>query len=300
MTEPASGERSAGDRWAAALPGVFVLLWSTGFVAGKYGMPSAGPFMFLEIRYVVVVALLGVVAATTRAPWPNRRQMPAIAIAGLLVQAGYLGGIFAAISFGVEAGVAALIAGLQPVLTAALAGPLLGEKVATRQWAGLALGLAGVLLVVRTKLGLGLGTPLGVGCAIFAMLSITFGTIWQKRYCGAMDLRTGTIVQFAASFVVTAPLAIFIDHFRVEWTLNFVLALFWLCVVLSIGAITAMFVLIRRGKASEVASLFFLVPPTTAIIAWAMFGETLDPASIVGMALVAVAVAMVTLNRRVP
>ena len=156
------------------------------------------------------------------------------------------------------------------------------------------MGLAGVMLVVKTKLGLGLGTPLGIGCAIFAMLSLTFGTLWQKRFCPALDLRTGTIVQFVASFIITAPLALFHDHLRVEWTLSFGLALFWLCVVLSIGAISAMFVLIRRGKASEVASLFFLVPPTTALIAWAMFNETLDPWSLVGMALVVAAVAMVT------
>ena len=281
--------------WAAALlPGVFVVLWSTGFVAGKLGMPHAGPFMFLEIRYAVVVVLLGVVALVMRAPWPARKDIPAIAIAGLLVQAGYLGGVFASLSYGVEAGVSALIAGLQPVLTAALAGPLLGEKVTGRQWTGLVMGLAGVMLVVRAKLGLGLGTPLGIGCAIFAMLSLTFGTLWQKRFCPALDLRTGTIVQFVASFIVTAPLALFHDHLRVEWTLSFGLALFWLCVVLSIGAISAMFVLIRRGKASEVASLFFLVPPTTALIAWAMFNETLDPWSLVGMALVVAAVAMVT------
>jgi drug/metabolite transporter (DMT)-like permease len=294
---PASGF-DAGAIWAAALPGVFVVLWSTGFVAGKLGMPHAGPFMFLEIRYAVVIVLLAIVAFATAAPWPKRSEIPAIAIAGLLVQAGYLGGVFASLSFGVEAGVSALIAGLQPVLTAAFAGPLLGEKVSGRQWTGLAMGLAGVILVVRAKLGLGLGTPIGISCAIFAMLSLTFGTLWQKRYCPRLDLRTGAIVQFAASFIATAPLALYWDHLRVEWTPAFILALFWLCVVLSIGAISAMFVLIRRGKASEVASLFFLVPPTTALIAWAMFGETLDPISIVGMALVVAAVAMVTMKRR--
>jgi drug/metabolite transporter (DMT)-like permease len=292
-----TSKNGVGALWTAAMPSVFVVLWSTGFVAGKLGMPSAGPFMFLEIRYFVVIALLTLVAIATHAPWPKRGEIPAIAVAGLLVQAGYLGGVFASLSFGVEAGVSALVAGLQPVLTAALAGPLLGEKVSGKQWVGLVMGLAGVLLVVRAKLGLGLGTPLGIACAIFAMLSLTFGTLWQKRYCPRLDLRTGTVVQFAASFIVTAPLALFYDHLRVEWTLSFVLALFWLCVVLSIGAISAMFVLIRRGKASEVASLFFLVPPTTALIAWAMFGETLDPLSFVGMALVVAAVAMVTKRR---
>ena len=265
-------------------------------MAGKFGMPHAGPFMFLEIRYAFVVAILMAIAFVTSAPWPRLKEVPAIAIAGLLVQAGYLGGVFASLSYGVEAGVAALIAGLQPVLTAALAGPLLGEKVTAKQWGGLVLGVAGIVLVVRTKLGFGLGTPVGVGCAVFAMLSLTFGTLWQKRKCPTLDLRTGPIVQYVASFVVTAPFAWFHDRLRVEWTLDFALALFWLCVVLSIGAISAMFVLIRRGKASEVASLFFLVPPTTAVIAWALFNERLDPLSLAGMALVVVAVAMVTVR----
>ena len=202
--------------------------------------------------------------------------------------------MFAALSVGVEAGVAALVAGLQPVLTAALAGPLLGEIITRRQWAGLALGLAGVALVVRTKLGLGLGTPLGMGFSVFAMLSITAGTLWQKRYCGRMDLRSGAVIQFAASALFTFPIAVWGEGFRVEWTPDFLLALLWLCVVLSIGAISAMYVLIRRGAAAEVASLFFLVPPTTAVIAWALFGETLDPLSMGGMALVVTAVALVT------
>lgn len=282
---------------AMLLPGTFVVLWSTGFVFGKLGMPSTKPFTFLEIRYLVVIALLSVIALVTHAPWPKRREVWRIAVAGLFVHAGYLGGVFAALSFGVEAGVAALVAGLQPVLTAALAGPLLGEHVTTRQWFGLALGFAGVVLVVETKLSLGLGTPVGMAFSAFAMLSITAGTLWQKRFCGAMDLRTGSIVQFTASALVTAPIAIFVEGFQVRWTPNFILALAWLCLVLSIGAITAMFVLIRRGKAAEVASLFFLVPPTTALIAWAMFGEVLDPLSFVGMAMVVTAVAMVTRGR---
>jgi drug/metabolite transporter (DMT)-like permease len=276
------------------LPTVFVLLWSTGFVFAKLGLPYVGPFTFLEIRYVVVISLLTLLSLATSAPWPTRDKILPISIGGLLVHAGYLGGVFAAISVGVEAGVAALVAGLQPVLTAALAGPLLGEKVSPLQWLGLAIGFAGVILVVHTKLGLGLGTPLGMGLSAFAMFSITAGTLWQKRFCGGMDLRTGSVVQFAASAVVTLPLAWGLEGLRVDWTPNLVIALAWLCLVLSIGAITAMFVLIRRGKASEVSSLFFLVPPTTAVIAWVMFHETLEPLSFVGMALVVFAVAMVT------
>ena len=288
------GKASGARIWLAMLPAVFVFLWSTGFVAGKYGMPHAGPFTFLALRYLIVIVLLTGVSLAMRAPWPSRREIGPIALSGLFVHAGYLGGVFAALSVGVEAGVISLVAGLQPVLTAALAGPLLGETVTRRQWIGLVMGLAGVTLVVWTKLGLGLGTPLGMGFSIFAMFSITAGTLLQKRYGAVMDLRTGSVVQFVASAVVTLPIAIFVEGFRVEWALDFVMALAWLCLVLSIGAITAMYVLIRRGAAAEVASLFFLVPPTTAVIAWAMFHEVLDGRSLVGMALVVLAVALVT------
>ena len=296
----APGGAKGGALWLKSLPAVFVLLWSTGFIAGKFGMPHAGPFTFLELRYLIVIVLLTIFAQATRAPWPRRDQILPIAISGLFVHAGYLGGVFAALSFGVEAGVAALVAGLQPVLTAALAGPLLGEKITSRQWTGLCLGLAGVVLVVRTKLGLGLGTPLGMGFSLFAMLSITVGTLWQKRFCAHMDLRSGGVIQFAASALVTLPIAFWAEGFRVEWVTDFVLALGWLCLVLSIGAISAMYVLIRRGAAAEVASLFFLVPPTTAIIAWLLFRETLDPLSMVGMAMTVLAVAIVTYRSRKP
>jgi len=297
-TKTGGGAAAGASIWLKTLPAVFVFLWSTGFVAGKYGMPHTGPFTFLAIRYLVVIVLLTGVALVMGAPWPRRRDIWPIALSGLFVHAGYLGGVFAALSVGVEAGVISLVAGLQPVLTAALAGPLLGEIVTRRQWIGLALGLAGVTLVVWTKLGLGLGTPLGMGFAIFAMVSITTGTLLQKRYGSVMDLRTGSVVQFVASAVVTLPIAIFVEGFPVDWTMDFVLALAWLCIVLSIGAITAMYVLIRRGAAAEVASLFFLVPPTTAVIAWAMFHETLDTLSLCGMAMVVLAVAMVTYKGR--
>ena len=199
----AQGKAPAASLWLRALPAVFVFLWSTGFIAGKYGMPHAGPFTFLSIRYVVVIVLMTGLALVTGAPWPKRSEILPIAVSGLFVHAGYLGGVFAALSFGVEAGVAALVAGLQPVLTGALAGPLLGETVTRRQWLGLGIGLAGVALVVRTKLGLGLGTPIGMGFSIFAMASITIGTLMQKRSCAFMDLRSGSVVQFLASAVVT-------------------------------------------------------------------------------------------------
>ncbi|HEY8580506.1 MAG TPA: DMT family transporter, partial [Beijerinckiaceae bacterium] len=275
------------------LPAVFVFFWSTGFIGGKLGMPSAAPFTFLLYRFVIVAALLAAVAVVMRAPWPPRKALASIAIGGVLVHAGYLGATFAALAAGVEAGVSSLMAGMQPVLTAVVAAPLLGEVVTRRQWSGLALGVVGVTLVVWNKLALGLGTPLGMLFAFLSVVFMTAGTLWQKKFGGAMDLRTGSVVQFVASAVVILPLA-WLEGFRVAWTPSFIVALAWLCLVLSVGTITVLFVLIRRGAAAEVASLFFLVPPTTAVLAWLMFGETLGPLALLGMALVVVAVALVT------
>lgn len=281
----------------ASMPALFVLFWSTGFIGGKLGLQSAAPFTFLLLRFLIVAAVLWVVARIWRAPWPPRRALLPLAIGGVLVHAGYLGATFGALSVGVEAGVSALMAGLQPVLTAVFAAPFLGERVTARQWAGLALGFFGVTLVVWEKLGLGLGTPLGMGFAFLSAVFMTAGTLWQKKFGGAMDLRTGSIVQFLASAVVVAPLA-WMEGFRVEWTPSFVFALGWLCLVLSVGTITILFVLIRRGAAAEVASLFFLVPPTTAALAWLIFGERLAAISLVGTAFVVIAVAMVTWKPR--
>jgi drug/metabolite transporter (DMT)-like permease len=276
------------------LPASFVLLWSTGFIGAKLGLPSAGAFTFLTIRFAAVTLLLGFVSLLTRAPWPRTwREIGHMAIAGLLVHAIYLGGVFAAIGVGVEAGVAALICGLQPVLVAFAAGPLFGERLRPMQWFGLGLGLIGVVLVVAQKLALGLGTPAGVALVVFALLGITVGTLYQKRFCAGMDLRSGAVVQFAAATLALAPFASVLEDWRVVWTPSFLFALTWLVLVLSVGAITLLYVLIRRGAAAEVASLFFLVPPTTALMAWLLFNEKLEPISAVGMATVVVGVALV-------
>ncbi|MFN3889156.1 MAG: DMT family transporter [Beijerinckiaceae bacterium] len=281
----------------ASMPAIFVFFWSTGFIGGKLGLQSAAPFTFLLYRFLIVIAMLLPLAILWRAPWPRPGALLPIAVGGVLVHAGYLGAVFAGLSFGVEAGVGALMAGLQPVLTAVFAAPFLGEHVSARQWAGLVLGFVGVTLVVWEKLGLGLGTPLGMFFSFMSVVFMTAGTLWQKKFGGAMDLRTGSIVQFAASALVVAPLA-WLEGFRVEWTPSFIFALGWLCLVLSVGTITVLLVLIRRGAAAEVASLFFLVPPTTAVLAWLIFGEKLAALSFVGMALVVVAVAMVTWKKR--
>lgn len=280
--------------WYSFLPFVFVFFWATGFIGGKLGLPHAGPFTFLTIRFILVVALLTIIALAMGAPWPKREEILPLAISGIFVHAFYLGSVFMSITTGVEAGVASMMAGLQPILTAAVVGPFLGEKVSPRQWAGLVLGFLGVTLVVQVKLAQGLGTPLGMFFAFMAAVTITAGTIMQKKFGGRMDLRTGSIVQFVASALVCAPIAIFVEDFRHEWTGEFIFAMAWLVVVLSVGTITMLFILIRRGAASKVASLFFLVPPATALLAYFIFGETLGPTAFAGMVLIVIAVAMVT------
>ena len=266
-------------------PLLFVFLWSTGFIGAKYGLPDAGPLSFLLTRYGAVILLMGALALATRAPWPaGPRQWLHIAVTGLLVHATYLGGVFVAIKHGLPAGVTALVVGLQPLLTATLAGTLLGETVSRRQWGGLALGLAGVGLVVSGKFGdAALGAMLLP--AVVALLGITLGTLYQKRHCAGFDLRTGSVIQFAASAAATAPLCLLTEGYAVDWTGGFVFALGWLVLVLSIGAVSLLNLLIRGGSAVNVASLFYLTPPTTALIAWAVFGETLTSTAIAGMAL---------------
>jgi drug/metabolite transporter (DMT)-like permease len=278
MSEPAARPASALNGWAIAImPGVFVLLWSTGFIGAKFGLPYAEPMTFLVLRFAAVTVLLCIFAGLSGAPWP-RSWMAAghIAIAGLLLQAVYLGGVFASIYHGVPAGISALIVGIQPLLVAAAAGPVLGETVTQRQWFGLVLGLGGVVLVVWTKLDIGVGTIWGYALSVIALVGITVGTLYQKRYCPAIDLRSGTAIQFAATTVALTPLALLFETRQVQWTSEFIFALGWLCIVLSLGAITLLFILIRRGAAAKVSSLFFLVPPCTALVAWPLFGEQLS------------------------
>jgi len=276
-----------------AVPALFVVLWSTGFIGARLGLPHAGPFTFLTLRYALAAALLVLVALVTRAPWPTRpADLGHYALAGLLVHGIYLGGLFVGISLGVETGIAALIVGLQPLLTAALAGVFLGERITRSQWLGLGLGLLGVVLVLERKLGQRPGDAFGSIACIVALFAITAGTLYQKRYCERMDLCTGSVMQFAAAGVATAPFALVFEDMHVEWTGEFVFALLWLVLVLSLGAVTLLYVLIRRDAATQVASLFFLVPPCTALIAWPLFGETLGFAALAGMGLTAFGVAL--------
>ena len=266
-------------------PVLFVFLWSTGFIGAKYGLPYAEPLSFLLVRYGFVISLMLLIALATRAPWPDDpKQWLHIGVSGVLVHAVYLGGVFVAIKHGLPAGVTALVVGMQPLLTALGAGWLLGEQVNGRQWLGLALGFVGVGLVVSGKFGdVGLG-PMLIP-ALVALLGITAGTLYQKRYCARFDLRTGSVIQFVPTAVVTAVAIALFEDFRIEWTGHFIFALGWLVLVLSLGAISLLNLLIRSGSAVNVASLFYLTPLSTALIAWAIFGEKLTLTATVGMAL---------------
>ncbi|WP_434514745.1 DMT family transporter [Dechloromonas sp. ARDL1] len=264
-------------------PLLFVFLWSTGFIGAKYGLPYAEPLSFLLTRYGLVIALMLVIALATRAPWPARRSdWLHIGISGSLVHAVYLGGVFVAIKHGLSAGITALVVGMQPLLTGLGSGWLLGEKVTARQWGGLALGFVGVGMVVSGKLGDGALGPMLIP-AVVALLGITAGTLYQKRFCPKFDLRSGSVIQFVPTAIVTAIAVALFEDYRIDWSGHFLFALGWLVLVLSLGAISLLNLLIRSGSAVNVASLFYLTPPTTALIAFVVFGETLTLTAIIGM-----------------
>lgn len=267
-------------------PFLFVFLWSTGFIGAKYGLPYAEPLSFLLTRYGFVIALMTVIALATRAPWPKLpMQWVHIGVSGLLVHAVYLGGVFVAIKHGLPAGVTALVVGMQPLLTAFGAGWLLGEKVDGRQWAGLALGFVGVAMVVSGKFGEAAALGPMLIPAIIALLGITAGTLYQKRFCAKFDLRSGSVIQFVPTAIVTAIAVTLFEDYRIEWTGQFSFAMGWLVLVLSIGAISLLNLLIRSGSAVNVASLFYLTPPMTALIAFVIFGENLTLTATIGMLL---------------
>lgn len=288
-------DRSSGTSPAAfALPALFVLLWSTGFIGARLGLPHAEPLTFLTLRYVAVLALMLPLALVLHARWPaTLGEARHIAVAGILIQGGYLGGVFSAVHAGMSAGVVALIVGMQPLLTAAAAGRLLGERVALLQWYGLALGLFGVTLVVWQKMALHGMTVSSLALALLALASITMGMLYQKRHCPSFDMRTGSVIQFAAALAVTLPLALSLETMQVHWTGEFIIALGWLVLVLSAGATTMLFRLIERGAATRVTSLFYLTPAVTAVMAWLMFGETLSAMAVAGMLVAVAGVALV-------
>ena len=266
-----------------AAPGVFVLLWASGFIGAKLGLRYAEPLTFLALRMIAVVGLVVLIMLVTRPKWPGGAGMVHSVVTGLMVHGFYLGGVFVAIENGLPAGLAALVVSLQPVLTSTLANRWLGERVLPRQWLGLLLGLLGVYLVVRENTA-GATAPLAWAAIVAALLGITVGTLYQKRFGGGIDWRPALCIQYAAAGIFFGLGALAFETRVVHWTAEFVFALGWLVFVLSFGAIWLFYFLIRRTAATRVASLFYLTPPLTALMAWALFDERLAPLALVGMA----------------
>ena len=284
------------------MPLVFVLIWSTGFVVARFGMPFAPPLTFLSIRYALSLLCFLVWIGLARVEWPSKPvQWGHLAVVGALIHAGYLGGVWSAVKAGIGAGTVALLVGLQPVLTALWAsriGTTAGAvatgrtPVSMKQWLGLGLGLLGLVLVVWHKLGGGEVTPWSLALALFALLSITTGTLYQKRFVAPCDVRTASAIQLTAALIVTLPLAL-LETEPVVWHLQMIGALAWSVLVLTLGGSSLLYLLIQRGAATAVTSLMYLVPPCTAALAWLLFDEAFTRSMGIGMLLTAVGVALV-------
>ena len=293
--------------FARLMPWVFVPIWSTGFIVARYGMPHSPPLTFLSLRFALSVLCFAVWVGLSKAVWPrNRAQFFHLAAVGVLLHAGYLGGVWAAVKAGIAAGTVALLVGLQPVLTAlwvsalsragaaptAAAGGRTSSGLQPLHWLGLSLGFGGLVLVVWRKLGAGELNTLNLSLAVFALLCITAGSLYQKRFVVPCDVRTASLVQLLAALLVCAPLAL-LEAEAVDWHPQMVAALAWSVLGLTLGGSSLLYLLLQRGVATQVASLMFLVPPTTALMAWFMFNETLSGVMLLGMLLTALGVALV-------
>jgi drug/metabolite transporter (DMT)-like permease len=285
--------QDAAAQWA---PAVFVVLWSTGFIGTKYVLTGAEPLTYLTVRMAVVVAIMATVVAVVRPQWPDRNNIGHSIVAGLLVQGVYLAGTVLAVAHSVPVGLSALIPGLQPILTSTLANRWLGERVTPLQWGGLFLGLAGVVMIVQNR---PISGDAGWGwlASGVSLIAITFGTLYQKRFCSQIDWRTGGLIQQTAALVMLGAGAWVLETRAIDWTLEFVLAVGWLAVVLSIGTVGLLYWLLRRQASSQVASLFYLVPAVTALMAYVLFDERLDAVAIAGMGACAAAVLLVNRAR---
>ncbi|WP_296930252.1 DMT family transporter [uncultured Marinobacter sp.] len=284
------------------VPALFVWLWSTGFIGAKYGLPFAEPFTLLLIRMLSTLVLLAGLAWIMKTRWPGWRGAGHLAVTGMLVHGCYLGGVYYAIQDGMASGIVSLIVGLQPLVTAGAAVIFLKESVSGRQWVGLVLGLVGVALVLLEKFGVNgsdsMYSPWSLLWAVFALAGISMGTVYQKRYGTNADLVAGSLIQFSAAAALFAIGAFALETREVEWTLQLQLSMAWLVVGLSIGAVLLLMWLIRQGAASQVASLFYLVPPVTALEAYFLFDERLGALAMTGGLIAIVGVALVVTQKK--
>jgi drug/metabolite transporter (DMT)-like permease len=292
------------NAWLRAMPWVFVLIWSTGFIVARYGMPHAPPMSFLAVRYALSILCFLPWIVVAGVKWPtNRTQAMHLAVTGVLMHAGYLGGVWAAVKAGMGSGLSSLIVGIQPVLTAIWLTSVGGQHVSRRQWLGLLLGFAGLVLVVSRKFGAGGPSDSAnwhnLSFAVMALFAITVGTLYQKRYVQPCDVRTANTVQLGAALLVTLPLAL-LEAETMRWTLpggdlngELVGAMAWSVLGLTLGGSSLLYMLIQRGAAATVTSLMYLVPPCTALIAWLLFAEPITATTLVGTALTAFGVSLV-------
>ena len=299
MGLPASRPFRQGETivWTVGAPALFVVLWSTGFVFAKESLNFAEPTTVLALRFGLAAVLTLGLAVGAGASWPSRRLLLHVVVVGLLIHGCFIGGVFAAIYRGLPASLSALIVGLQPLLSACVVGLALGERVTPEQWVGFVLGLGGVALVLSSKLTFDRATVGSVLLAVLALFGITAGTLYQKRFCAQVDVRSGQAVQYAVAAVAMLVLALAFGSLHIEWTASFVGSLAWMVIVLSTGTMSLLYVIIRHGAAVKTASLFYLVPPITALFAFLWFGETLGPTALAGMAVAAAGVALVQRGR---
>jgi drug/metabolite transporter (DMT)-like permease len=279
--------------WLRAMPIVFVGIWSTGFIVARYGMPNSPPFAFLWLRFAFSILCFLPWIWVSKVQWPSdKRQWLHLSITGVLMQAGYLGGVWSAVKGGMGSGLSALIVGLQPVLTAIWLSSQ-GGHVTSRQWQGLLLGFAGLSMVVSHKLEGGIEvTPFSLSMALMALASITVGTLYQKQFVKPCDVRTASSVQLMAAWVVTLPLAL-IETEAIQWNSQMLYAMAWSVLCLTLGGSSLFYLLIQRGAAASVTSLMYLVPPTTAVIALVLFGETMTSTTLLGILVTALGVSLV-------
>ncbi len=287
---PGTSAAQPQDALVRAMPWVFVFIWSTGFIVARYGMPLAPPMNFIALRFALSILCFLVWIVLARVAWPrSRTQWLHLAVVGVLLQAGYLGGVWTAVKAGMGSGLASLIVGLQPVLTAVWLSQMgkADEQASRRQWAGLALGFAGLALVVGGKLGQGNEvTWLTLGATLLALCSITVGTLYQKRFVLPCDVRSASAVQLLAGLLVILPLS-FLEAERIQWTGQFVGAMAWSVLVLTLGGSSLYYLLVQKGAATQVTSLLYLVPPCTAVMAWLLFAEPVTLVTVGGIVLTA-------------
>jgi len=280
------------------IPAVFVVLWATGFIGARYAMPWMEPFTFIAVRIVLSITLLMVLIPFFKAKRLSPMTAVHAAIAGALMHGVYLGGIFWAVRHGLPAGFAGLVVGLQPLLTALIAGAFARENVDRRLWTGLIIGFTGVAIVISPKLGDVTGgvTPATIAAGLAAVVCMSLGTVWQKKFVANADLLTGTIWQYVGGLFIALPISFLFETREYVLTGELVFAMAWLVIVLSVSAVLLLMVLIRAGEVSRVASLFYLVPAVTALMAWLLFNETLNAVQLVGMAVTTLGVALATVQ----